>query len=139
MSLDGTDAALGVDWAAVLTEHGRWLRTVVRARLGEDQAVEEVLQDVSLAAVAGRRPPADPAKVAPWLYRLAVRHALLYRRRRGRHAGCSTATLQAAGRWPTTIGMPTPTRSAGCWPTNADSWSARPWTGSPSATARSSC
>ncbi len=73
-----------VDWPAVFARHGRWLRTVVAARLGEPQAVEEVVQEVALAAVAQQAPLSDPAKVAPWLYRLAVRQALLYRRRQGR-------------------------------------------------------
>ncbi len=73
-----------VDWAIALAEHGRWLRTVLRSRLGEDQAVDEVLQEVSLAAVAQPQGPSDPGKVAPWLYRLAVRHSLLYKRKRGR-------------------------------------------------------
>ena len=54
------------------------------ARLGERQAVDEVLQEVSLAAV-GAKAAVDPARVAGWLYRLAIRKALLYRRSRGRH------------------------------------------------------
>lgn len=73
-----------IDWQAALAQHDRWLRTVVRARLGEPQAVDEVMQEVSLAAVEGRSPLADPAKVAPWLYRLAVIQSLLYRRKQGR-------------------------------------------------------
>jgi RNA polymerase sigma factor (sigma-70 family) len=73
-----------IDWQAALAEHDRWLRTVVRARLGEPQAVDDVMQEVSLAAVEGRAPLADPAKVAPWLYRLAVTQSLLYRRKQGR-------------------------------------------------------
>jgi len=73
-----------IDWGAVLAEHDRWLRTVVCARLGEPQAVDEVMQEVSLAAVAQRAPLADPGKVAPWLYRLAVTQSLLYRRKQGR-------------------------------------------------------
>jgi RNA polymerase sigma factor (sigma-70 family) len=73
-----------IDWQAALAQHDRWLRTVVRARLGEPQAVDEVMQEVSLAAVAGRAPLADPTKVAPWLYRLAVTQSLLYRRKQGR-------------------------------------------------------
>jgi RNA polymerase sigma factor (sigma-70 family) len=81
---DGPVQQSAVDWQAALAEHEGWLRTVVRARLGEWQAVDEVLQEVSLAAVAQRAPLADPAKVAPWLYRLAVRQVLLYRRKHGR-------------------------------------------------------
>lgn len=77
-------ASQPIDWSAALARNERWLRTVVRARLGETQAVDEVMQEVSLAAVAQRAPIADPAKVAPWLYRLAVRQALLYRRKQGR-------------------------------------------------------
>src|ERR1700757_4223351 len=51
---------------------------------GEPQAVEEVMQEVALAAVAQRSPLHDPARAAVWLYRLAVRHVLLYRRKTGR-------------------------------------------------------
>jgi RNA polymerase sigma-70 factor (ECF subfamily) len=73
-----------MDWAATLAAHDRWLRTAVLARLGEPQAVDEVMQEVALAAVAQRAPLHDPARVGAWLYRLAVRQVLLYRRRRGR-------------------------------------------------------
>ena len=72
-----------IDWALALVRHDRWLRTIVAARLGERQAVDEVLQEVSLAAV-GTKVVVDPARVAGWLYRLAIRKALLYRRSRGR-------------------------------------------------------
>ena len=80
----GRIAAPSIDWQAVLARHDRWLRTVVSARLGEPQAVDEVMQEVCLAAVAQRSPLADPEKVAPWLYRLAVMQSLLYRRKQGR-------------------------------------------------------
>jgi RNA polymerase sigma factor (sigma-70 family) len=76
--------ALGIDWAAALAEHDRWLRTIVFARLGERQAVDEVMQEVALAAVAQQAPLNDRARITAWLYRLAVRQALLYRRRLGR-------------------------------------------------------
>ena len=42
------------------------------------------MQEVSLAAVRQQAPLADPSKVAPWLYRLAVTQSLLYRRKQGR-------------------------------------------------------
>jgi RNA polymerase sigma factor (sigma-70 family) len=73
-----------IDWQAALAEHGRWLRSVLAARLGERQAIDDVMQEVAAAAVEQRAPLSDPAKVAPWLYRLAVTQALLYRRRMGR-------------------------------------------------------
>ncbi len=76
--------ATSIDWSGALRKHGQWLRTVICARLGEPQAVDEVLQEVSLAAVRQKAPLADPEKIAPWLYRLAVRQTLLYRRKQGR-------------------------------------------------------
>jgi RNA polymerase sigma-70 factor (ECF subfamily) len=78
------DRPVAIDWGAALAEHNRWLRTAVLARLGERQAVDEVMQEVALAALAQRTPLGDPAKVGPWLYRVAVRRTLLYRRQRGR-------------------------------------------------------
>jgi RNA polymerase sigma factor (sigma-70 family) len=81
---DASVLAPSVDWQAALAQHDRWLRTIALARLGEPQAVDEVMQEVALAAVRQKAPLADPEKVAPWLYRLTVTQALLYRRRMGR-------------------------------------------------------
>jgi RNA polymerase sigma-70 factor (ECF subfamily) len=69
-----------VHWA----EQEHWLRAVVAARLGESQGVEEVLQEIALQTV---RQPATWAAVTyqpGWLYRVAVRQCMLYRRRHGR-------------------------------------------------------
>ena len=79
---------------------------MLHARVGESQAVDEVMQEVALAAVRQSAPIADPAKVAPWLYRLAVRQALLYRRSAGRRRKLvanfarATAPLECDGRNP---------------------------------------
>jgi RNA polymerase sigma-70 factor (ECF subfamily) len=83
---DGTPkiGGLRIDWRQVLLEHERWLRTVIFTRVGEPQAVEEVFQEVSLAAVRQKSPISDPTKVSAWLYRLAVMQTLLYRRKQGR-------------------------------------------------------
>ncbi len=71
-------------WDAALQQHERWLRTVVYSRVGEAQAVDDVMQEVALA-VAGRTDrPVVAERIAPWLYRVAVRQALLYRRKAGR-------------------------------------------------------
>jgi RNA polymerase sigma-70 factor (ECF subfamily) len=78
------DRVQPIDWSKLLVQHGHWLRTVIFARLGGHEGVDEVLQEVSLAAVRQRAPLADQRKVLPWLYRLAVLQALLYRRRHGR-------------------------------------------------------
>lgn len=80
----GVGSDMPIDWSATLAKHERWLRTVVGARVGEPQAVDEVMQEVSLAAVRGQAPISDRSKIAPWLYQLAVRQSLLYRRKVGR-------------------------------------------------------
>lgn len=73
-----------MDWQLALAQHDRWLRTILAARLRDREAVEEVLQEVALAAVRQAAPIQDDSKVAPWLYRLAVTHVLLHRRKVGR-------------------------------------------------------
>jgi len=65
-------------------EELRWLRPIVAARLGEPQAVDEVLQEIALQTV---RRPATWAAIESrpgWLYRVAIRQCLLYRRKHGR-------------------------------------------------------
>jgi RNA polymerase sigma-70 factor (ECF subfamily) len=72
------------DWRVVWETHRRWLRSVVWARLGEGPAVDDVLQEVALAAAKGLPAVHDVAQAGPWLYRVAVRQVLLHRRRGGR-------------------------------------------------------
>lgn len=67
-----------------LAEHRRWLATVLRARGVESAALDDVLQEVSTAAIEYADRLRDPQKVAPWLYRIAVTCALQHRRRLGR-------------------------------------------------------
>jgi RNA polymerase sigma-70 factor (ECF subfamily) len=73
-----------VDWSSALEQHTRWLRVVLLARIGEAQAIDEVMQEIGLAIARQRTSLADPKQIAPWLYRVAIRQALLYRRRCGR-------------------------------------------------------
>jgi RNA polymerase sigma factor (sigma-70 family) len=77
-------ATTPVDWPAVLAQHGRWLRTVVLARVADRSAVDDVMQNVAQTAIEKGHQLRDPAKAAPWLYRLAVIGALQHRRRKGR-------------------------------------------------------
>lgn len=81
-SLDA-DSADG-DWAGLLTRHARWLRTVLIARSGEPAAVDELFQDVTVAVL--RKPPLQVAEARrpAWLYAVAVKTALLHRRKQGR-------------------------------------------------------
>lgn len=67
-----------------LAEHRRWLATVLRARGVEPATLDDVLQEVSAAAVEHADRLRDPQKIAPWLYRIAVTCALQHRRRLGR-------------------------------------------------------
>lgn len=73
-----------INWSAELGRHGRWLRTVALARVGDAAAADDVMQEVAVAAVEKGHQLRDPASVAAWLYRLVVVSALQYRRRQGR-------------------------------------------------------
>ena len=83
-----------IDWREQLARHERWLRQVILARTGESGCVDEVWQQVSLAVVEQRWPLADPARVAPWLHRVAVVLSARYVRQLGR----GRRALAAAGR-----------------------------------------
>lgn len=65
-------------------EHQAWLRTALHARLGCAHEVEEVMQEVAIAAAtqSAKREPVE--RVAPWLYRVALRQMMLFRRKAGR-------------------------------------------------------
>lgn len=89
MGMDDADrtratVSASVDWAEALRQRERWLRAVIFARVREAQAVDDVFQEVALAAVEQKAPIQDPAKVSQWLYRLAVLTSLMFRRRQGR-------------------------------------------------------
>lgn len=83
-SIDSSKAESPIDWVSVFAEHEKWLRTVIYARVGDREGAEEVLQEVALAAVKQSAPIEDRAKIAPWLYQVAIRQTLLYRRKMGR-------------------------------------------------------
>lgn len=84
-----------IDWSAAIAAHERWLRTVAFARLGDREAVDDVLQEVALAAVKQSAPLRDADKLAPWLYRLAIRQCLLYRRTCGRRRKLTNRFVEA--------------------------------------------
>jgi len=100
------------------------LRTVIYARVGERQAVDEVLQEVSLAAIRQQTPLEDRSKVAPWLYRTAVTQSLLYRRKAGRQRKLSdryAETMQA-----TEVDTRQIDPLGCCWPMSGGNLSGRP-------------
>ena len=65
-------------------EHEGWLRTVVSSRLGETDAVDDVMQNIAMAVVRQKAGLAGVQRVGAWLYRIAVRQVLMYRRATGR-------------------------------------------------------
>jgi RNA polymerase sigma factor (sigma-70 family) len=73
-----------IELAAVLAEHGRWLRTVLAARGVDRAALDDVMQAVCTAATQSIAGLNTPGRMGPWLYRIAVVQALQYRRRIGR-------------------------------------------------------
>ena len=76
-----------IDWQSALTKHRSWLRTVIRARVGEPQAVDEVLQEVGMAAIKSAPADLPEERAGAWLYQVAVRKTLMYRRTAGRRRG----------------------------------------------------
>lgn len=81
---DGSAVTQNLDLPMALRQHDRWLRTIVYSRVGGAEGVDDVMQEVALAAVRQREKLPEPSRMAPWLYRVAVRQSLLYRRKAGR-------------------------------------------------------
>jgi RNA polymerase sigma factor (sigma-70 family) len=77
---DGLPAA---EWTAELERHRRWVRTVLFARTRDAAVVDDLWQQVALAAVR-QADPGAVANMAPWLYRVALRQVLQHRRQCGR-------------------------------------------------------
>jgi len=73
-----------LDWSVLLAEHRGWLGTVIRSRLRDSAAVDDVLQEVSMAVLKQSNRPEQAEKVAPWLYRIAVRKVINHQRHVGR-------------------------------------------------------
>ena len=97
----------GIDWAQALEANRRWLATVIHARLADHQAAEDVLQEVALAAIRQTSKPTDPTKVAPWLYRIALRKVINHHRSTGRRRKLIDGAI-AAGRAIELAKEPTP-------------------------------
>jgi RNA polymerase sigma-70 factor (ECF subfamily) len=67
-----------------LAANESWLRTTLLARLGCADEVDEVMQEVALAAVHQSAKQEPVERVGPWLYRVALRQVMLFRRKAGR-------------------------------------------------------
>lgn len=86
-----------IDWGKAWEEHRRWLATVIRSRLADREAAEDVLQEVAVAAIGQRSRPTDPSKVAPWLYRVALRQVVNHHRATGRRRRLHDGVAQTGG------------------------------------------
>ncbi len=77
-------ATANCDLLQGLSEHEAWLRTALHSRLGSLDEVDEVMQEVALAAAnqVARQQPVE--RIGPWLYRVALRQVMLFRRKAGR-------------------------------------------------------
>ncbi|MEM8732999.1 MAG: RNA polymerase sigma factor [Planctomycetota bacterium] len=74
-----------MDAATVYLENERWLWTIVYSRLGDRTATEDVLQEVSLAALVSEEKNQSIREARGWLYQVAIRQVLLFRRKEARH------------------------------------------------------
>lgn len=84
--MTSADNPTAIDWPAELLRHREWMHGVARARLGDEHAAEDVMQDVSLAVIRQNGRPTDPGKVRAWLYQVVVRRAADYFRKQYRQA-----------------------------------------------------
>lgn len=65
-------------------ENESWLRTVVRSRVGESDAVDDIMQNIAVALVKQKDSLSEINRISAWLYQVAVKQVLMYRRTRGR-------------------------------------------------------
>lgn len=70
--------------ATALAKHQGWLRTVLLARLRDADVVDEVMQEVAIAVINQQSKPQTIEHPGPWLYRVALKQILMYRRKTGR-------------------------------------------------------
>ncbi len=70
-----------INWTWELQQHRHWLLKVLRCRVSDAHTVEDLFQNIALAVVKQTSKPLDPEKVAPWLYRLAVRQTINHYRK----------------------------------------------------------
>jgi RNA polymerase sigma factor (sigma-70 family) len=80
--------------ATALAKHQGWLRTVLLARLRDADVVDEVMQEVAVAVIHQQSKPEIIEHPGPWLYRVALKQILMYRRKTGRRRRLLKALTQ---------------------------------------------
>lgn len=98
-----------IDWNDTFNQHENWLRKVVRCRIADPHAVDDVMQEIALSVLrkpvrsggsdhrTQPAPPENPDSAAAWLYRIAVRKSVdHYRKRKRKTAAAPTEDLEVA-------------------------------------------
>jgi RNA polymerase sigma factor (sigma-70 family) len=73
-----------LDPQVAIFDDRKWLWNVIYARLGDTSATEDILQDVYVAVLQKRQSWQDIQQIRGWLYQVAIRHVLQFRRRQMR-------------------------------------------------------
>jgi RNA polymerase sigma factor (sigma-70 family) len=81
---------------AIYLENESWLRTVVRSRVQESDAVEDIMQNIALALVRQREVLRDIGQLGAWLYQVAVRQVMMHRRTAGRRRNFENRLVRQA-------------------------------------------
>ena len=85
--MESASSSTGIDWQQAIATHRRWLRKVLRSRVGDWHAVDDLMQEISLAVVQQSSDgsigsvPSERSKIAPFLYRVAIRKAANFHRK----------------------------------------------------------
>lgn len=75
-----------IDWESQWQRHGRWIRTVLLARLPNRDCVEDVFQEMAIAIARNPDSWPEPTRIEPWLYRVAIHQVMAFRRKHFRRA-----------------------------------------------------
>jgi len=110
LSANDDQARPKIQWPIELERHKPWLMKVIRCRIGNSHEVEDLFQNLAVQVLRQVDPsrssvtaaaPDNPDKVAPWLYRIAVRQAVNFHRRMNRKSQAHpTEELNPADRQP---------------------------------------
>lgn len=90
-----------IDWQKAIATHRNWLRKVLQSRIGDRHSIDDLMQEVALAVVqqsgvdSAGSVPSEPAKVAPFLYSVAIRKAANFHRKKNRQSHASPELSEA--------------------------------------------
>lgn len=79
-----------------LFSHQNWLRSVVRSRLPESDLVDDILNETFSAALEHFQLGRVVDQLGPWLYRVAIRKVLQFRRTQGRFRKFKSRFLESS-------------------------------------------